>query len=53
MDIRKYIKLHTVVGDRDSVMQDVWENEIIQFVMEYSVPLNKKYELPTLYQVIC
>lgn len=32
-------------------MQDVSENETIQFVMECSVQLNKNYELPTLYQV--
>lgn len=27
-------------------MQDVSENETIQFVMEYLVQLNKNYELP-------
>lgn len=28
------------------MMQDVSENETIQFVMEYLVQLNKNYELP-------
>lgn len=27
-------------------MQDVSENETVQFVMEYLVQLNKNYELP-------
>lgn len=31
-------------------MQDVWENATIPFVMEYSVPLNKKYELPAYFR---